>query len=775
MDLSTFNYSLSKHSIWNQCVNRTDSNSKKLNDLIEVYEDDLFVCNNSTVFNCIRYLNLKTFKGLCVKEDFDTARTSFKQIKIDRRIDYYVNSISINKNGKLLALIGEDGVNVMIIPQTINQINVEELHANIITVGSDIYSSNSGIKIVKAAWHPLSSTNSHIVILSSDGCLRLFDVSSESKEPEQLYYIGPQYYNEYKAFTSSIYIPGRSISGNSEEMETVSFAFGSGEDWEIFTIYVLMKNGDVYAICPFLPSKSTVKKSLLENLSLSIEQRWKESDPEDMIIDQQYRLQRCWISTVLQNLKPIKSDSDENEEVIINGNISRFKDIHPVIQGPFLLQPAPIEFDPDKFDFDNIASSIISLKTEPFSIILIAYTNGKIDVCLNVAPVEALWMSNNDTAQDFELPILAVYETIDLKLKDSLPKIETNVVNIKEDKRYPDVCYIYHHGGVHTISFNNWLTLFNDINNNNNLIQKFQDILKREIPSEVSLKIDTLVFGSDVENPIVGLATSTGVFVGYNLLALGASNEFVSLELPIRIKTAPLLFNKDIDNKDYKDIFPLIKLNCPLEIHLGSNKNKSNQVYPNFINETTLKYLANQIIKARDDLTELEVFRTKIEKKVTMQNEEFFKQLKKLNNINERVSSDLKLNSENLTERMNRIIENQTALMRRADIILQILFDHCQPELTDEERKWFNELKHLSSIITKKHKPHIKQLRQQLDMLKEETKDKIEMTEQAIILGTSQKKSVFEALNQESIALMNTMNTLNNLQNEMENLKINNQ
>jgi len=38
-------------------------------------------------------------------------------------------------------------------------------------------------------------------------------------------------------------------------METVSFTFGNGDDWEIFTIYVLMKNGDVYAICPFLPSK----------------------------------------------------------------------------------------------------------------------------------------------------------------------------------------------------------------------------------------------------------------------------------------------------------------------------------------------------------------------------------------------------------------------------------------------------------------------------------------------------------------------------------------
>ncbi|OUM64965.1 hypothetical protein PIROE2DRAFT_69154 [Piromyces sp. E2] len=745
IDLSIFNYSLSKHSIWNQCVNKNDSNTKKINDLIEVFEDDLFVCNNTTTFNCIRYLNLKNFKGLCVKEEID--RTSFKKIIIDRKIDYYVNTITLNKNGKLLALVGEDGVNVMIIPQTINQINVEELRANVITVGSDIYSSNSGIKIVKAAWHPLSSTNSHLVILSSDGCLRLFDVFSESKEPEQRYFIGPQYYNEYKEFTSSVYIPGRSISGNSEEMETVSFTFGNGDDWEIFTIYVLMKNGDVYAICPFLPSKSTVKKSLLENLSLSIEQRWKESDPEDLVIDQQYRLQRCWISTVLQNLKPVKtSDLAEDEEVIINGNISRFKDIHPIIQGPFLLQPAPIDYDPDHCDVDNVASSIVSLNTEPFSIIVIAFTNGKVDVCLNVAPVEALWMSNNDMIQDFDLPVLAVYETIDLKLNGNLPNIKSNIVNIKEDKRYPDVCYIYHHGGVHTLSFNNWLSLFKDINNNTNLIQKFQDILKREIPSDVTLKVDTIAFGN--ENPVVGLTSTTGIFVGYNLLVLSAANQFVSIELPIRIKRTPLLFNKDNDSKTYKDLFPSIDINCPIPVHLGSKK-KSSGVYPNFVNENTLKFLAEQITDARNDLTELEIYRNKIEKKVNMQSDEYFNQLKKLNSISKRVNDNIKVNSEKLTERMTRIIDNQSKLMKRADIILQILFDHCQPELTEEERKWFNELKHLSSIITKKHKPHIKQLRQQLDMLKEETKDKLEITEQAIQLGTSQKKSVFEALNQE--------------------------
>ena len=68
---------------------------------------------------------------------------------------------------------------------------------------------------------------------------------------------------------------------------------------------------------------------------------------------------------------------------------------------------------------------------------------------------------------------------------------------------------------------------------------------------------------------------------------MGASSEFVSLELPIRIKTAPLLFNKNDDN-DYKDLIPTVPLKNLLPIHLGSGK-KSNQFYPNFVDENTLK------------------------------------------------------------------------------------------------------------------------------------------------------------------------------------------
>ncbi len=93
-----------------------------------------------------------------------------------------------------------------------------------------------------------------------------------------------------------------------------------------------------------------------------------------------------------------------------------------------------------------------------------------------------------------------------------------------------------------------------------------------------------------------------------------------------------------------------------------------------------------------------------------MQSEEYFNQLKKLKMIAERINTNIQTNSEKLKSRMERVIQEQSNLIRKADILLQILFDHCQPELTEEEKKWFNELKHLSSIITKKHEPHIKQV-----------------------------------------------------------------
>ena len=54
-------------------------------------------------------------------------------------------------------------------------------------VGANIYSKPENGRICKIAWHPLSSTNSHLLVLSSNGILRMFNLAQDIEEPEQTY------------------------------------------------------------------------------------------------------------------------------------------------------------------------------------------------------------------------------------------------------------------------------------------------------------------------------------------------------------------------------------------------------------------------------------------------------------------------------------------------------------------------------------------------------------------------------------------------------------
>lgn len=50
----------------------------------------------------------------------------------------------------------------------------------------------------------------------------------------------------------------RGFSADDENGKTaVSFCFGDGDgDWGKFTLYGLMRNGDIVAVCPFLPKRA---------------------------------------------------------------------------------------------------------------------------------------------------------------------------------------------------------------------------------------------------------------------------------------------------------------------------------------------------------------------------------------------------------------------------------------------------------------------------------------------------------------------------------------
>lgn len=81
--------------------------------------------------------------------------------------------------------------------------------------------------------------------MTADGRLREYDVSIDPDEPRKTTNTVSE--KRRGAFTAS----------DDSEREVASFTFGKGKaDWGPLTLYVLMKSGDIYAICPYVPENA---------------------------------------------------------------------------------------------------------------------------------------------------------------------------------------------------------------------------------------------------------------------------------------------------------------------------------------------------------------------------------------------------------------------------------------------------------------------------------------------------------------------------------------
>jgi len=74
---------------------------------------------------------------------------------------------------------------------------------------------------------------------------REYDISHDTEEPQQVL----SFVNERR---SNCF-----LAQDASEREVASFTLGKGKaDWGPLTIYAVMKSGDVYSICPYLPKNA---------------------------------------------------------------------------------------------------------------------------------------------------------------------------------------------------------------------------------------------------------------------------------------------------------------------------------------------------------------------------------------------------------------------------------------------------------------------------------------------------------------------------------------
>ncbi|ORX91102.1 hypothetical protein K493DRAFT_287243 [Basidiobolus meristosporus CBS 931.73] len=711
---------------------------------IVVRESDLFVA----VDNTIRVLNLKECKDYFLKLTSQTkgsklVEPSYKILDVEA-IPFPIQKLVINGNGKLMAVVGSHNVMVLTLPRPgYYRMKSQRIPCRLMSIGSYYHRDTTSSPIVKALWHPLSEGSSELVILTKDGILRMYDIASDIEEPEQSF--------DFARNDLASGFSGRNTySAESDGKEAVSFCFGSAKkDWGPFTAYVLMRNGDVYSLCPLMPKASVCSKGLLSNLSALVQsqqipQFLNRSVFTDDIEITQESLQSYWINEVVDNARLLNTDilafgaeGQESEEELVHIIKPKSVRAQPLVQGPYLLQPAPVEISDDDIE----ASDLLYVDADPVGILAIAFGDGKIDICLEVEPVTAQWDVGQDLIEDEELPVLAVYESINLGLIDTFGEkdpSEQSSMSIQNhpslvlDPVYPDTFYCFHEAGAHSIVTKAWQEELQKASQTDDL----SHFLKKNIPSEVYWIVNTRPLKSSQPAPIVGLAVVSDVYLTYSLLIMTSSFQFVGMELALRVQiptaSSHLKESEESSETSYIPLLPLPTYTPPeaLGNFQGLTRQPRIVLPPNHkgkqlkMDEESLRFLGQMVERLRDDAHVVVNAHNSICQRINLQIKEFHRQLTKLSEVSKIVHGDLREKETEVGQKVDKLRENQKKLTLRMDSLLQTLIDQHEPTLSEYETKYFKELKTIehklrgpSGYQSRMHKitTQLNQLKQELE------------------------------------------------------------
>ena len=244
-------------------------------------------------------------------------------------------------------------------------------------------------------------------------------------------------------FGASVSGTSKGFSPDSFEMEVASACFasrGSG-GWSPMTLWIAMREDDIYALCPLLPEKWSPPPTLIPSLSVSIVSKVAaiEDDPEvstkSKLLAQQ---QLAWMS-----------DVDVQEPTHIEGTLGEppaevyFRPSKPgrvpKLQGPFDFELSPDESndeldslltdiyviggkidgdelmlgEEDELEMDEVDQEGLSI-----GVVCLLTSSGRLSVCLDLDGIEAQWLPKSKSktsrfVEDPDPPSLLTFEVLD--------------------------------------------------------------------------------------------------------------------------------------------------------------------------------------------------------------------------------------------------------------------------------------------------------------------------------------------------------------------------
>jgi nucleoporin NUP82 len=330
----------------------------------------------------------------------------------------------ISPSKQFLAILTEHTVHVAILPDSsrLNDLDGTPLKLKTYQLGPTTHVLPQS-PLVCALWHPLAvSSNSTdcLLTVTAEAAVRVWELDRSN----QWSFDKPALAIDLKKlidgtscdqdFAPSAFGKNRGFSADVFDMEATSACFGGSglpeeDGWASMTLWVAMRNGDLYALCPLIPSKWRPPVIALAALSTHIVSKMSciedgELDPDE---ERTLRQQFEWMQELdIQEPFLAASSSDPSlvEEFWVRPSNPS---VIPKLQGPFDvdmgddLEVSDIHVMAGKLDFEEIFSSEQVDFTEDFeqardnlaaTVICIATTDAVMHVLLDMEGVSGQWL-----------------------------------------------------------------------------------------------------------------------------------------------------------------------------------------------------------------------------------------------------------------------------------------------------------------------------------------------------------------------------------------------
>ncbi|EPS40295.1 hypothetical protein H072_5906 [Dactylellina haptotyla CBS 200.50] len=478
-------------------------------------DTELFIAHGQE----IRCADLKDLKTASEKGEQITGG-AYQSLELPN-LDFDISQIIKSADGETMIVVGEYDVGIALLPApgVVAPGARSKIALKYYKLGPDS-SSKEKSKILRAIFHPLGARPVYEVEFNKEGS---FVEPSEAFDLKHM--LGIE----------------RSSSYLIDDVEPVSMCFGGvGSIWSIFTLYILMRNGEIYSICPFLPSKWMLDSDFMEELKYELQINQEIRDSADSTIpglEKHNAKQICFWIHEISRLIRVQSLSMKNPEIedepagfiLPKPSLPEFE--APLLQGPYLLQPAPEEV----LDETVFASDIARIGAAQYAVIAVAWSTGKVDLLLEFDGVAPRWHSNSLKYKKFNdrapYPVISGYESINIALPEATETSSAVHPSFTVDINFPYTLLLNHGSGVELLNLEDWMGNLSKVMDQEDDEGVIEEALFRSERTAVLHAIGAPRNGGS--NPVLGSSLVYDAYLGYVLIAATTSKPgFAVLQWP---------------------------------------------------------------------------------------------------------------------------------------------------------------------------------------------------------------------------------------------------